>query len=128
GAGEDRHLATTIALGEAYLALELGEPARALAVAGDLEEERGALLHRRLGVLGIVHAAAGDADRASAVAARLAELAGPEDVYAGGLVARIQAVIAEHGGSADGDHRERARTKFADAADALAAGAAGVEA
>ena len=115
GLDADIHLATTAALTEAFLALELGDTARAAQLADVLETPGGNLLHRRLAVLAIVHAAAGQPEAAAAVLDRLRSLARPDDRFDAALIARSQGILT---GSRDA---------FAAAADGFAAVEAGFE-
>src|SRR5207302_9288040 len=101
--GGDAHVASTLALSEAYLAVEAGETLRGLQLRSQLEDQAGSLLARRLAVLGELEASAGDTTAAKATAERL-RATDDADPYVGAMVSSVLAKVAE----VDGDTRTAA--------------------
>ncbi|MDQ1517361.1 MAG: hypothetical protein QOE80_3191, partial [Actinomycetota bacterium] len=69
--GSDAHVASTLALAEAYAAIEAGDAERGLQLRAQLQDPAGSLLARRLASLGDLQVMAGDTAAARATADRI---------------------------------------------------------
>jgi DNA-binding CsgD family transcriptional regulator/tetratricopeptide (TPR) repeat protein len=98
--GGDAHVATTLALAEANLAIEAGDVTRGLQLQPQLEDPAGSLLTRRLQALGELQATSGDTAAARETAARM-QAADDTNPYGRALVDCVLARAAQ----TDGDSR-----------------------